>query len=52
MERIDRQVATLNAKIGRLQAMIEAANARRRHLEDHRAELEPGSKVRAHKVPR
>ena len=52
MERIDRQVATLNAKIGRLQAMIDAANARRRHLEDHRAELEPGSKVRAHKSPR
>jgi DNA-binding transcriptional MerR regulator len=52
MERIDRQVATLRAKIGRLQTMIDAAHARRAHLEDHRAELEPGSTVRAHKVPR
>jgi DNA-binding transcriptional MerR regulator len=52
MERIDRQVATLRAKIGRLQTMIDAARARRAHLEDHRAELEPGSTVRAHKVPR
>lgn len=52
IERIDRQVATLRAKIGRLQAMIDAAGARRAHLEDHRAELEPGSKVRAHNVPR
>jgi DNA-binding transcriptional MerR regulator len=50
MERIDRQVATLRAKIGRLQAMIDAAEARRAHLEDHRAELEPGSTVRAHRV--
>ncbi|MEO8274554.1 MAG: MerR family DNA-binding protein, partial [Chloroflexota bacterium] len=52
IERIDRQVATLNAKIGRLQGMIDAAEARRGHLEDHRAELEPGSSVRAHKGPR
>lgn len=52
IERIDRQVGTLRAKIGRLQLMIEAAEARRGHLEDHRAELEPGSTIRAHKVPR
>jgi DNA-binding transcriptional MerR regulator len=50
--RIDRQVASLRAKIGRLQAMIDAAEARRAHLEDHRAELELGSTVRAHTVPR
>lgn len=50
--RIDRQVATLRAKIDRLQAMIEAAQARRAHLVDHQAELEQGSTVRAHKVPR
>ena len=48
IERIDRQVATLRAKIGRLQSMIEAAAERRAHLEDHRAELEPGATVRAH----
>lgn len=52
IERIDRQVATLRAKIGRLEGMIDAAQARRAHLEDHRAELEPGSSVRAHTVPR
>jgi len=50
--RIDRQVATLRAKMDRLQAMIDAAHARRAHLVDHQAELEPGSGVRAHKVPR
>ena len=52
MDRIDRQVATLHAKIGRLQAMIDAANLRRAHLQDHLAEMEPGSTVRAHKAPR
>ncbi len=52
ISRIDRQVATLRAKIERLQAMIDAAHARRAHLADHQAELEPGSAVRAHKVPR
>ena len=43
IDRIDRQVATLRTKIERLQAMIETAGARRRHLEDHLAELEPGA---------
>lgn len=38
--RMDRQVATLEAKAERLQAMIEAARARREHLRAHLAELE------------
>ena len=37
--RIDRQVATLRAKIARLQSMIDAAEERRRHLEGHLVEL-------------
>jgi DNA-binding transcriptional MerR regulator len=37
--RIDRQVATLRSKTARLEAMIEAADERRRHLEGHLAEL-------------
>jgi len=52
IDRIDRQVSTLRAKIDRLQGMIDTAVARRRHLEDHLAELEPGSSVRAHETPR
>ena len=52
MDRIDRQVSTLRAKIDRLQGMIDTATARRSHLEDHLAELEPGSEVHAHTTPR
>jgi DNA-binding transcriptional MerR regulator len=52
IDRIDRQVATLRAKIARIQDMIDAASGRRSHLEDHLAELEPGSRVRAHETPR
>jgi DNA-binding transcriptional MerR regulator len=37
--RIDRQVTTLRAKVTRLQSMIEAADARRHHLEGHLREL-------------
>jgi len=37
--RIDRQVATLRAKIARLQSMIDAADERRNHLESHLREL-------------
>lgn len=46
--RIDRQVATLRAKIQRIDEMITAAEARRAHLRDHLAELEPGATFRAH----
>jgi hypothetical protein len=37
--RIDRQVATLRGKIARLEAMIQAADERRRHLEGHLGDL-------------
>jgi DNA-binding transcriptional MerR regulator len=40
MTRIDRQVATLRAKIARLQSMIDAADERRQHLEGHLRELD------------
>jgi Predicted transcriptional regulators len=52
IDRIDRQVATLRAKIDRLQGMIDTAQGRRSHLADHLADLEPGSIVRAHRTPR
>lgn len=42
--RIDRQVATLRAKIARLQSMIDAAAERRRHLEGHLVELGSGDR--------
>ena len=51
--RIDRQVETLRSKIARLQSMIDAAAARRRHLEGHVDELDgriaavPGHPTRA-----
>lgn len=48
LARIDRQVATLRAKIQRINEMIGAAEARQVHLKDHLAELEPGATVRAH----
>ena len=40
IERIDRQVTTLRGKIARLEAMVESAADRRRHLEGHLAELD------------
>ena len=46
--RIDGQVATLRGKIDRINEMIVAAQARRAHLQDHLAELEPDATVRAH----
>lgn len=38
--RIDRQVETLRSKIARLESMVEASVARRRHLQGHLDELE------------
>ncbi|HJW22460.1 MAG TPA: MerR family transcriptional regulator [Candidatus Limnocylindrales bacterium] len=38
--RIDRQVETLRSKIDRLQSMVDAATARRQHLEGHLDELD------------
>ncbi len=40
--RVDRQIAILEAKRARLDAMIEDARARRRHLDDHLANLDGG----------
>ena len=41
-DRVDRQIETLEAKAARLAEMIEAARARRRHLDAHRRELDGG----------
>jgi MerR family transcriptional regulator, repressor of the yfmOP operon len=40
--RVDRQIQTLETKAQRLEAMIEAARARRAHLDGHLDELEGG----------
>ena len=40
--RVERQIETLEAKAGRLRAMIEAARERRDHLDRHLAELDGG----------
>jgi DNA-binding transcriptional MerR regulator len=40
--RVDRQIATLEAKRGRLDAMIHDARARRNHLDEHLANLDGG----------
>lgn len=39
---VDRQVTTLRAKIGRLEAMVVEAEERRAHLAGHLADLEAG----------
>jgi len=41
--RVDRQISTLEAKADRLATMIEAARARRVHLDRHLAELDGGA---------
>ena len=40
--RVERQIETLEAKAVRLAEMIDAARERRRHLDEHLAELEGG----------
>src|SRR6187397_1068931 len=40
--RVDRQIATLEAKRARLDVMIEDARARRRHLDEHLGNLDGG----------
>jgi MerR family transcriptional regulator, repressor of the yfmOP operon len=40
--RVDRQIAILESKRARLDAMIEDARGRRRHLDDHLANLDGG----------
>jgi DNA-binding transcriptional MerR regulator len=51
IDRIDRQVRSLQAKIDRLQGMVDSAATRRQHLQDHLDEMQPGSTVRAHTTP-
>jgi MerR family transcriptional regulator, repressor of the yfmOP operon len=41
-ERVDRQIETLEAKSKRLRSMIDAARERRKHLDQHLAELDGG----------
>jgi MerR family copper efflux transcriptional regulator len=48
IERIDRQIATLRSKIGRLQSMISDAESRKTHLRSHLAEIEAGIEPRDH----
>jgi DNA-binding transcriptional MerR regulator len=48
MGRVDRQVATLQTKIDRLEAMIAEAHARRAHLENHLAESDAGAAPAPH----
>jgi DNA-binding transcriptional MerR regulator len=51
LERVDRQVESLRAKIGRLEAMVEEAQGRRAHLEAHLAEIEAGLPPTSHEGP-
>src|SRR5919112_4775576 len=48
IDRIDRQVDTLRSKIARIEAMIDAATTRRRHLEGHLHELEATRAIEPH----
>jgi len=42
MARVERQVATLRQKVGRLEAMIDEAERRRMHLAGHLGDLDAG----------
>jgi DNA-binding transcriptional MerR regulator len=46
--RVDRQVAILRQKIGRLEEMVGEAEARRVHLQAHRAEIDAGLEPTPH----
>jgi len=48
LERVDRQVATLEAKIERLEAMIADARSRRAHLQTHLDDIEAGREPTHH----
>jgi DNA-binding transcriptional MerR regulator len=45
---VDHQIATIEAKIERLQAMVAEARARRTHLESHLAEIDAGIEPAPH----
>jgi len=51
MARVDRQVESLRAKVDRLGQMIEEAENRRRHLQEHLAEIDAGLEPRPHEHP-
>jgi DNA-binding transcriptional MerR regulator len=48
LARVDRQVATLREKIGRLEGMVTEAEGRRVHLQTHRAEIDAGLEPAPH----
>jgi DNA-binding transcriptional MerR regulator len=48
IERVDRQIGSLQTKAGRLEAMIAEATERRLHLEKHRLEIEAGREPSEH----
>jgi DNA-binding transcriptional MerR regulator len=52
MARIDRQIATLRAKIDRVESMIAEATARKQHLEGHLAQIEAGLEPGGHESGR
>jgi DNA-binding transcriptional MerR regulator len=47
-DQVDRQIATLEAKIERLRAMVDEARGRRAHLEEHLAEIDAGREPAPH----
>jgi MerR family transcriptional regulator, repressor of the yfmOP operon len=47
-DRVDRQIASLREKIGRLEAMVAEAEGRRAHLQSHLEEIESGSEPAPH----
>src|SRR5262249_35688385 len=49
LDRVDRQITSLQAKSERLATMIEDAKLRREHLLEHRVELETGTAPAHHR---
>ena len=49
--RVDRQIASLRDKIGRLEAMVTEAEGRRAHLETHLEEIRTGTGPAPHAHP-
>src|SRR5215213_8192904 len=48
LDRVERQIGTLRAKVARLDAMIDEAEGRREHLRTHLAELDAGREPAPH----
>ncbi len=51
LDRADRQVATLQGKVARLEAMLAEASERRAHLEGHLADIDAGREPVPHSDP-